>query len=161
MKKILSLLTALMVSQATFASGVSETATLSYQIISDEYKIGVIAFANMNQPTEVNYGVKSDCNYLDIGSNTQKEVALTDMPETKLTVFPLQEKDGQVQTLIVVEITEPATTQMTKLSESCSIRLAQMIFTRKSINAYFKENETKVFSIGNSTMTVKMNHVEK
>lgn len=150
-----------MVSQATFASGVSETATLSYQIISDEYKIGVIAFANMNQPTEVNYGVKSDCNYLDIGSNTQKEVALTDMPETKLTVFPLQEKDGQVQTLIVVEITEPATTQMTKLSESCSIRLAQMIFTRKSINAYFKENETKVFSIGNSTMTVKMNHVEK
>ncbi len=155
-----------MVSQATFASDVSETATLSYQIISDEYKIGVIAFANMNQPTEVNYGVKSDCNYLDIGSNTQKEVALTDMPETKLTVFPLQEKDGQVQTLIVVEITEPATTKLTKLSltklsESCSIRLAQMIFTRKYINAYFKENETKVFSIGNSTMTVKMNHIEK
>lgn len=161
MRKILSLLTALMVSQATFASDVSETATLSYQIISDEYKIGVIAFANMNQPTEVNYGIKSDCHYLDIGSNTQKEVALTDNPETKLTVFPLEEKDGQVQTLIVIETAEPATTQLTKLSESCSIRLAQMIFTRKSINAYFKENETKVFSIGNSTMTVKMNHVEK
>lgn len=160
MVKALSILTALMLTQTTFASVVSETPKLSYQIISDDYKIGVVAFAHMNQPTEVNYGLKSECQYLDIGSKTQKEVALTDMPETKLSVFPLQEKDGQVQTLIVVETAEPAASQLTKLSESCSIRLAQTVFTRKSVNTYFKENETKVFSIGNSTMTVKMNHIK-
>lgn len=159
--KILTLLTALMITQTGIASAADDMATLSYQIISDEYKIGVFALANINQPTEINYGLKSDCKYFDIYDQTKKDVPLTDIPETKLTVFPIKEKDGQVQTIIIVETSEPAATQLTKLSENCSIRLAQMIFTRKSFNTYFKENETKVFSIGNSVMTVKMNHIEK
>lgn len=150
-----------MMSQISLANDIEDMPTLSYKIISDDYKIGVIAFANMNQPTEINYGSKSDCQYFDIGSKTQKDVPLTDGPESKITVFPLKEKEGQVQTLIVIETAEPLTKDPVKLSESCSIRMAQMAFTRKSINAYFKENETKVFTIGNSIMTVQMNHIEK
>jgi hypothetical protein len=160
MKKIVSLLFLCFIAFYTMYSkaDLKET-TLSYEIHFDKSDMALNIFALMNKTMTVNYRSENICN--DKTTSTESnEISMAVNNQIQLTVRPLRNKDGMVETLFIVMIPEQSNNVIYKIDEQCSLELGEKTFHKYTIIENFKPNEAKSIKVGDNDLLIKLTEIK-